>query len=236
MNRRNFLVGSMAGAAGFAALGLTGGAQAPAAGGQAPAAGGRQGAAAGRGRGFGAPANVPAEKLARISIMTLDFSQYRVAEQRHAGDPDPDDRQRVRFPKALRRVGTASTTSSSSWPTSATVGNRSELHQGDEGEARRVQDDDDPGQHGDRRRRGHDGRRRRAPEGPRPPQAVDRYRGPVWLQAPHAQPEPGRAHEGQAGRRRRLHEGRGRRRPAARHQDLGRDARRASGRTRPSSG
>jgi hypothetical protein len=66
MNRRQFLVGGAAGAAAIAATGLAGSAQAPAAGAQAPAAGG------GRGRGRGA--GIPAEKLARISLMTLDFN------------------------------------------------------------------------------------------------------------------------------------------------------------------
>jgi hypothetical protein len=72
MNRRNFLVGTAAAAAGIAGLGLKGGAQAPAApagGAQAPAAG-RQGAG-GRGRG---PAAVAPEKLARLSLMTLNFN------------------------------------------------------------------------------------------------------------------------------------------------------------------
>ncbi len=62
MNRRNFLAGTAAAAAGIAGLGLDGGAQAPAGGAQAPAAG-RQGGG-GRGRG---PAAVAPEKLARVS-------------------------------------------------------------------------------------------------------------------------------------------------------------------------
>lgn len=65
MNRRQFLVGGAAGAAAIAGRGLTGAAQAPAGPAQVPAGGGR-----GRGRG----ANIPAEKLARISLMTLDFN------------------------------------------------------------------------------------------------------------------------------------------------------------------
>jgi hypothetical protein len=69
MKRREFLVGTAAGAAGVAALSIVGRAQAPAAG-QAPPTGGRQAAPAGRGR--GGPANVPAEKLARIQIMSLN--------------------------------------------------------------------------------------------------------------------------------------------------------------------
>jgi hypothetical protein len=60
MNRRQFLVGGAAGAAATAARGITGNAQAPAGGGQ--------------GRGGGRGANIPAEKLARISLMTLNFN------------------------------------------------------------------------------------------------------------------------------------------------------------------
>src|SRR5262245_36180401 len=67
MNRRNFL--TVAAAAGMAATGL---AQAPA---QQPAGQGREGGRGGRGgRGRGGPANVSAEKLARIEIMTLNHS------------------------------------------------------------------------------------------------------------------------------------------------------------------
>jgi sugar phosphate isomerase/epimerase len=100
MNRRKFLVGSAASAAaGFAALGVTGVAQAPAAGGQAPASGGRQGAAAGRGRGLGAPANVPAAKLARVSIMTLDFSQYRIPANGTPATPTQTIATVFEFPK-----------------------------------------------------------------------------------------------------------------------------------------
>ena len=64
MNRRQFLVGGSAGIAAIAGRSLVGVAQAP--------AGGGQGRAGGRGRGRGA--NIPAEKLARISLMTLDFN------------------------------------------------------------------------------------------------------------------------------------------------------------------
>src|SRR5262245_41370360 len=66
MNRRQFLVGGAAGAAAIAGRVITGTAQAPA--GAAPAQG--QGRGGGRGRG----ANIPAEKLARISLMTLNFN------------------------------------------------------------------------------------------------------------------------------------------------------------------
>ncbi len=66
MNRRGFL--TVAAAAGMAATGL---AQAPA----QPAGQGREGGRGGRGgRGRGGPANVSAEKLARIEIMTLNHS------------------------------------------------------------------------------------------------------------------------------------------------------------------
>jgi hypothetical protein len=68
MNRRNFL--TAAAAAGMAASGL---AQAPAP--AQPAGQGREGGRGGRGgRGRGGPANVSAEKLARIEIMTLNHS------------------------------------------------------------------------------------------------------------------------------------------------------------------
>jgi len=70
MNRRKFLVGPAAGAAGMAALGgaAFGQGQPP-----APQGRGRVGAPGG-GRGPGVPASVPAAKLARVSIMTLNFS------------------------------------------------------------------------------------------------------------------------------------------------------------------
>jgi hypothetical protein len=70
MNRRSFLVGAASGVAAFTGIAA---AQAPAAP-AAPAAGaaaGRQGGGGGRGRG-GGPANVPAAKLARLSMMTLN--------------------------------------------------------------------------------------------------------------------------------------------------------------------
>ncbi len=68
MKRREFLVGA-AGIVGGAGLGL-GQSQAPGAG-QAPA--GQDGGRGGRGGGGrGGPANVPAAKLARIAIMTLN--------------------------------------------------------------------------------------------------------------------------------------------------------------------
>jgi hypothetical protein len=68
MNRRKFLTA----AAAVAGMGATAFGQAPA----QPPAQGREGAPGGRagGRGRGGPANVPAEKLARIEIMTLNHS------------------------------------------------------------------------------------------------------------------------------------------------------------------
>ncbi len=70
MKRRDFLVGT-AGVVGAAGLGLAQG-QAPAApAGQAPA-GGRGGR--GGGGGSGGPANVPAAKLARVAMMTLNHN------------------------------------------------------------------------------------------------------------------------------------------------------------------
>jgi hypothetical protein len=74
MNRRKFLTGTASGAAAVAGLTATGLGQAQAPAGAPPAgaaqAGGRGG---GRGRG-GSPANVSAQKLARIEIMTLNHS------------------------------------------------------------------------------------------------------------------------------------------------------------------
>jgi hypothetical protein len=69
MDRRRFLVGTAAGAAALAGLNIAGRAQERARGGQA--AGARQGGAPGRGRG---PADVPAWKLARVSIMTYNYN------------------------------------------------------------------------------------------------------------------------------------------------------------------
>jgi sugar phosphate isomerase/epimerase len=103
MNRRKFLTGTAAGAAGIAAMGLTSGpstalgagAQAPAApaAGQAPAGGGR----GGRGQiagppallgNPGAPANVPAWKLARVSLMQLNFNGVMLPNP-SATNPNP---------------------------------------------------------------------------------------------------------------------------------------------------
>ncbi len=69
MNRRKFLAGTAAGAAAMAALG--GAAFGQGRGPTAPPQG--RGRIGGGGRGPGSPANVPAAKLARVSIMTLDF-------------------------------------------------------------------------------------------------------------------------------------------------------------------
>ena len=69
MNRRKFLTGTAAGAAAMAALAGAAFGQGPAP--AAPPQG--RGRLGGGGRGPGVPANVPAAKLARVSIMTLDF-------------------------------------------------------------------------------------------------------------------------------------------------------------------
>jgi hypothetical protein len=69
MNRRKFLAGTAAGAAAMAALGGAAFGQGRAL--TAPPQG--RGRLGGGGRGPGSPANVPAAKLARVSIMTLDF-------------------------------------------------------------------------------------------------------------------------------------------------------------------
>jgi hypothetical protein len=76
MDRRQFLIG---GAAGVAAItrSFSGAAQTPAA--------ANQGRAGGRGRG----ANVPAEKLARISLMTLNFSSAGLLKLPWAANPRP---------------------------------------------------------------------------------------------------------------------------------------------------
>jgi sugar phosphate isomerase/epimerase len=73
MNRRTFLTGAASSAVALASLTDTdaGQAQAPAA--QPPAGAGQAGGRGGRGRG-GSPANVSAQKLARIGIMTLNHS------------------------------------------------------------------------------------------------------------------------------------------------------------------
>jgi sugar phosphate isomerase/epimerase len=71
MKRRDFLVGAAASVASVAAIA----GQEP----QTPAPGGRQGAPGGQGRGGGrgrGPAPVAPEKLARISLMTLNFNGY----------------------------------------------------------------------------------------------------------------------------------------------------------------
>ena len=70
MNRRRFLASTAAGAAALSAVGdaAFGNAQGPAT--TPPQGRGGQG---GGGRGVGSPANVPAAKLARVSLMTLNF-------------------------------------------------------------------------------------------------------------------------------------------------------------------
>jgi hypothetical protein len=119
MNRRKFLVSGAAGTAAIVGLNLTGGAQA-AAPGQAPA-GERQGAAPGRGGAAGAgrgnsPAQVAPEKLARISLMTLNFNSV----MKRPGTPV---RPRIRSStswtcRSATRITTASPTSSASTTTS----------------------------------------------------------------------------------------------------------------------
>ena len=80
MKRREFLVGAAVGAASVVVL--------PGQGTQTPAPGGRQGAAGGQGRGGGrgrGPAPVAPAKLARISLMTLNFNSYL----RNPNNPNP---------------------------------------------------------------------------------------------------------------------------------------------------
>jgi sugar phosphate isomerase/epimerase len=73
MNRRKFLVGAagVAGLAGLSGSGFAQGGQTPTPPAPAAPGTGRQG-----GRGRGGPAQVPPEKLARISLMTLNFNPY----------------------------------------------------------------------------------------------------------------------------------------------------------------
>jgi sugar phosphate isomerase/epimerase len=73
MNRRKFLTGAASGAAAFAGLTATGIGQGPAPGGAPPAGAQMGGGRGGRGRG-GSPANVSAQKLARIGMMTLNHN------------------------------------------------------------------------------------------------------------------------------------------------------------------
>ena len=83
MNRRDFLVGATVSAA--SVVGLAGqGAQAPAPPGRHGGAGG-PGVGGGRGRG---PAPVAPAKLARISLMTLNFNSY--LKNPNSTDPTPD--------------------------------------------------------------------------------------------------------------------------------------------------
>jgi len=71
MNRRKFLSSAAAGAAGITALSGSVFGQGQAPGTPTPAQG--RGGQGGGGRGAGLPANVPAAKLARVSLMTLNF-------------------------------------------------------------------------------------------------------------------------------------------------------------------
>src|SRR5262245_42337804 len=93
MKRREFLVGT-AGVVGAAGLGFAQGqalAQAPPAGQDAQGRGGRGGqqGRGGGGRGAGSPANVPAEKLARISLMTLNFNSAGILKLPWTQNPSP---------------------------------------------------------------------------------------------------------------------------------------------------
>jgi sugar phosphate isomerase/epimerase len=91
MKRRDFLTTTAAGAAAIAGAGLSGLAQ-----GGAPTAPAGQAPAPGRGGGApfsplgqpGQPANVPAHKLARISLMQLNFGQLLIP-QPSANNPNP---------------------------------------------------------------------------------------------------------------------------------------------------
>ncbi len=196
MKRRDFLTTTAAGAAAIAGAGLSGLAQ-----GGAPAPPPAQAPPAGRG-GFsplgqpGQPANVPAHKLARISLMQLNFGGVLIP-QPSANNPNPTptpqqtltifDLPRV-YVETLRRPQHRIPARER-----PEVGDRTRLHQGAQGQARRIQDDDVADQHGDRRHDRHDRRCRGAASGHRSPEEVDRHRQPVRLQAPDAQPESGDA-------------------------------------------
>jgi sugar phosphate isomerase/epimerase len=83
MKRRDFLVGAAVSAASVVGLSSQGT--------QAPAPGGRQGDAGGRGQGGGrgrGPAPVAPEKLARISLMTLNFNSYLKDPKNETPTPD----------------------------------------------------------------------------------------------------------------------------------------------------
>src|ERR1700741_5011379 len=83
MKRRDFLVGAAASAA--SVVGMAGQqAQTPVPGGRQGAPGG-EGRAGGRGRG---PAPVAPEKLARISLMTLNFNSYLRTPNNQAPAPE----------------------------------------------------------------------------------------------------------------------------------------------------
>lgn len=82
MNRRRFLVGGVVGAAAIARRGITTGAV------QAPAGGG-QGRGGGRGGRGGGRANIPAEKLARVSLMTLNFDSAGLLKLPWTTNPRP---------------------------------------------------------------------------------------------------------------------------------------------------
>lgn len=87
MKRRDFLV-SAAAVSAASVVGLQG------QGAQTPAPGGRPGAPGGQGRGGGGrggPAAVPPEKLARVSLMTLNFNGYL----KNPKDPNPSPDQNL---------------------------------------------------------------------------------------------------------------------------------------------
>ena len=88
MNRRDFLTGTAAGAAAIAGASLTGAAQGGA---PAPAQGaGGQAGRGGGGGGRGGPAQVSPAKLARVSLMTLNFGNYRSDTNAAKTTPSPD--------------------------------------------------------------------------------------------------------------------------------------------------
>ena len=123
---------------------------------RAPPGGQAQGRRPGRGRG---PAAVPPAKLARVSLMTLNFDPYI----RDPGNATPGPEQTLTIFDLPKMYVDMYGVHNIEYQHSAhhAVGDRSGVHQGAEGEARREQDDDDADQPGVRRSEHLDARTRR---------------------------------------------------------------------------
>ena len=142
MKRREFLVGAAVSAA--TVVGLPGqGTQAPPPGGQP---GGGQGRGGGRGR---VPAPVPPAKLARISLMTLNFNTYlKNAEEPTSTRPDSHSLRPAEDVCGDLRHPQHRVSAHDDRP----VRDRPGVHQGAEGQARREQRRHEPDQPGVRHR------------------------------------------------------------------------------------